>query len=530
MKRLIKALSVFAAAALLAPAGNAFAGKPEFKHHRADEDDGDDHDHYQHKGAKAAKIKVGSLTLRSRSLTGKDGMTEVEISTGPFDATAPGNISEVKIRAVDPDEQGESKKDEDHQPFSRKFKNLRQGGYVHWTFPGLPHGQQLHIEAQAKAAVHGDEVEAKLSDVVRYRPDLYVQRIDAPAQARNGVPVQVIATVAEGMGEVGAHYNCALYVDDVRVDGVPDQWMDARAVQSCIMSTSISALGLHTLKVSVENVKPGDYDKSNNSMSWSINIVNPVIIEFSAKASDATRNEYTVTDTYYSNAPGTTPDLHYETTTTTYSQSRTISGSLPLALGVPVPAASGTGTAYRIKRLAFSDRTDGVALGSVEFRDLDLQPLAAPSDPAKYPSESVYSDVTLTGRVISVRRKANDVTKDGVMSFSVSYPAGEIISFSKGFCYNARVDCIPGDYLPIAPQASTVTRFGASYSSEYILEDDKVYSVRPSLTLATTSYPPVVGTPFCQNHRFPGSVGRICTRIDTNCTSKDGQVSGLAPQ
>ena len=101
MEHFRHALTIFAVAALLAPARGAHAGRPVFHHHRADHE-GEDQDHTRNRSAKPARASVPGLTLHSRSLLGKDGKTEVEISTAPFDigATPPGNISECDIRAV----------------------------------------------------------------------------------------------------------------------------------------------------------------------------------------------------------------------------------------------------------------------------------------------------------------------------------------------------------------------------------------------------------------------------------------------
>ena len=87
MKRLHTVLSIFAAAAVLAPAGKALARKPVFHHHRADHE-GEEQDHKSNRSAKPGKGTATGLTLQSRALLDKAGNTEVEISTAPFDIGA----------------------------------------------------------------------------------------------------------------------------------------------------------------------------------------------------------------------------------------------------------------------------------------------------------------------------------------------------------------------------------------------------------------------------------------------------------
>ena len=66
-----------------------------------------------------------------------------------IDSSAPGNISRVSIRVVEPEERQESGESE-HQEFEREYEHLRQGGYVHWTYGELLHGQQLRIKAEVR--------------------------------------------------------------------------------------------------------------------------------------------------------------------------------------------------------------------------------------------------------------------------------------------------------------------------------------------------------------------------------------------
>jgi len=172
MERLRKVLSIFAAAALLAPAGGALAGRPVFQRHHENHERDDD------RGGNPAKGSAGDLTLRSRALLGKDGNTQIEISTAPFDtdATAPGTISHVHIRAVDPARKDRDDDDEEKEAKYRfkKQPDVQKGGYVSYTYPGLPHGLNLRIKAEARGATRRDEVEAKWLDSVRYRPALFV--------------------------------------------------------------------------------------------------------------------------------------------------------------------------------------------------------------------------------------------------------------------------------------------------------------------------------------------------------------------
>src|SRR5438105_1634550 len=301
MEHFRHALTIFAVAALLAPARGAHAGRPVFHHHRADHE-GEDQDHTRNRSAKPARASVPGLTLHSRSLLGKDGKTEVEISTALFDigATPPGNTSQCDIRAVEPTRRG--KDDDDNQlTFHKRYERLGEGGYVHWKHTGLPHAQPLRIRAEARAGWRGGEVEAKWFDVVRYRPDLAVQMVDAPGLTPVNTMVQVNATVVERMDEVGAHADCVLLVDGAQVDVAPGIWVDASGSAVCRFTTSFASGGLHTIQVVAQNVKPGDYDDSNNAFSRQIQVQNSATLYYDMAVMDQPQTQTSASDnTFYS--------------------------------------------------------------------------------------------------------------------------------------------------------------------------------------------------------------------------------------
>ena len=107
------------------------------------------------------------------------------------------------------------------------------------------------------------------------RPDLIALRINGPANAFVGMPVNFHAFIMEGLGDVGARASCVLYVDGTAADRVDGIWIDAGGLAECRMAHAFSNAGNHAIELRVENVQPGDYDDTNNSTTASIQIVQP---------------------------------------------------------------------------------------------------------------------------------------------------------------------------------------------------------------------------------------------------------------
>jgi len=520
MERLRKGLSIFAAAALLAPAGGALAGRPVFQHHRA-EGESEDHDHPKQRGARPTKTSVGDLTLRSRALLAKDGNTQIEVTTGPFDKSAPGNISHVHVRAVDPsgrdgDDDKDGKKGKELR-FRREYNHLRGGGYfVSDPLPGLPHGQNLRIEAKAKGSAHRDEVEAKWRDVVLYRPDLVVTEIKAPSEARTYTTVDILAVVKEGMGDLAAHAQCALLVDGAQVDDAPDMPVNAAGATGCQLSATFTTTGIHKLTVRVQNVVPGDYDYANNEMTTQILIQNPVVMSYDLSVRETKFHKEETKDVYLTTAAWTagTPDNHTLTTTDSTSQSGSVAGSVPVAVAVP------------ISHIEFSDSSGGRQIFKASYDKVDLLE-TAPEVPG-FTSEGTFVDFT-AGRRTILRRYYDANTNTGCTQFTVTWDDQlDSVVHSVGTC-KTLLRCTPGDITtPIV--IGLVVPYADDYTANMVIGDGAAsYSANPSVALAVSpddSAAPLASS-ICTNLN---AITKFCQQVNSTSVTRKGMGSFHAPQ
>ena len=527
MERLRKVLSIFAAAALLAPAGGALAGRPVFQHHRA-EGESEDHDHPKQRGARPTKTSVGNLTLRSRALLAKDGNTVVEVTTGPFDKSAPGNISRVHLRAVDPsgrddddDKDGKDRKDGKEGKelrFRREYNHLRDGGYfASGPLPGLPHGQNLRIEAKAKGSAHRDEVEAKWRDVVLYRPDLVVTEIKAPSEARTNTTVDILAVVKEGMGDLAAHAQCALLVDGAQVDDAPDMPVNAGGATGCQLAATFTKTGMHTLTVRVQNVVPGDYDDRNNEMTTQILIQNPVVMSYDLGVRETKFHKEETKDVYLTTAAfaAGTPDNHTVTTTDSTSQSGGVAGSVPVPVAVP------------ISHLEFSDSSGGRQIFKASYDNVAL--VEQVPEVSGYTSEGTFADLT-AGRSIMLRRYYDANTNTGCTQFTVTWVDQlDNIVHSVGTC-KTMLRCTPGDITtPIVN--GLVVPYGDDYTAKIVIGDGTTasYSANPTvpLVIVPPAAAPLAPVPKCTNLN---AIQKFCQTVSSTSVTREGSGSFHAPQ
>jgi hypothetical protein len=519
MERLRKVLSVFAAAALFAPAGGALAGRPVFQRHHENHERDDD------RGGDPAKGSAGDLTLRSRALLGKDGNTQLEISTAPFDGTGtpPGNISHVHVRAVDPSRRdGDDDKDDDKDGkegkefrFRREYNHLRGGGYFTDTYPGLLHGLNLRIEAKARGAVHRDEVEAKWLDSVRYRPDLYVKMIDAPARARVNSAVLIGAVIAEAMGETGADTDCVLLIDGTQVVDKGFVWVNAAGSSACEFLYVFPNAGPHTITVRAQGVKPGDYDDSNNSSSRQITITQPFFAHYDVSVFEQTNFSERIVDSYLL-ASSTVPDQHQVTPgrTTMIQQNRSFKGLLPAGVNPDV------------LKVAFQDFSGGKALSSFNLADGVTLGQPQASEMLGCPVMNSVVDIdAATGRTLTVARCTDPSTTQSSTTVTIEYPIAERTTFSENLCRTAGAGCRVGDVIVNTVASNgVIVPLADDYSASIAVDDNNgsVFTAKPAFALSPFVTQALTTSTTCVP--FNGR-GKRCTTTSSSTVGKLGGTS-----
>lgn len=221
---------------------------------------------YRDRGAKPMKVKAGKDSLAARALLGRDGQTQVEVTTGELDSggTPPGMLTKVMLKYTTPD-----------SATNLTFDGLTGGGYWSGFVTGPVPGQTVQVQGTVKSSGSKGVNVLKGDAVVVRRPDVAAGSLVLPAQSLPGRRVHVAATIAELNGDVGARFDCVLRVDGVLVDRAVGSWVDAGDAVDCVFATEFATAGTREISVAAVNVAPGDWDDANNSVSSRIDVVDP---------------------------------------------------------------------------------------------------------------------------------------------------------------------------------------------------------------------------------------------------------------
>lgn len=245
--------------------------------------------------------RSGAASITARALIGKDGWTQLEVTTGALDGGAsPGNLAQVQVKALGPN---------DDPVFTLNYNRASSTGYWTTSYEGLARGTTLQVQTNVRGIDRNRTGVITVREMIKLRPDIVVSNLTNPAKAKRGQTVNIDATILETNGDVGAYTECVLYVNGTAVERIPSVWVNAGGSVACAFMRTFTSVGRYALAVAAENVVPGDYDKSNNSASGSIEIVNPttplhgfaeaISYRHDDKLALGWRNDYPTVASYY---------------------------------------------------------------------------------------------------------------------------------------------------------------------------------------------------------------------------------------
>lgn len=299
---------------------------------------------YSDKGLKPATGRSGSAQMMARALLGRDGSTELELSTGDLELTVAGAgiLARTQVKRLAGD-----------GSYVVVTNDSPATAYARYLYQELDRGQPLRVQANITGIDGARTDVVAVTETVKRRPDVAVHSVVAPPRALLGGMVPISAILREVNGDVGARADCRLAVDGVDVDAAEGIWVDAGGSVSCAFEHEFAAAGVHTVSVSIANVAPRDDDFSNNATSADVTIDLP-LVELPATTSINAWSQHVVSDGrttwwYASGAfagESVTSDRRDE-------QFAGLSLTTPTLFNFPVT-------------VSFADQSDGVSLGAVD--------------------------------------------------------------------------------------------------------------------------------------------------------------------
>jgi hypothetical protein len=251
---------------------------------------------YNDSGIKNATGRSGDASIEGQTLLGRDGNVTLDLS-------ANGAIDKVQVKTPSGP--------------AMNFNGLDDSGSFTASLGNLPWHTSVAIQANVASATGARTEVVAATDVVKRRPDLRVNSVDAPVHTLIGFPTIIRVSLSELNGDTGAHANVRVLANGSEVDRIDGVWVDAGDTVNISLATVFESPGSTDLQVIVDGVNPGDWDDSNNSGTAHTDVYADADSFFSW---DATAHEDTTTRSTHSlnsfeenhmDSSGTTQSFHF---------------------------------------------------------------------------------------------------------------------------------------------------------------------------------------------------------------------------
>lgn len=451
---------------------------------------------YKDTGGHPATGRAGNATLQVRALLGKDGNTDVDVTTGQLDssAAAPGALAKVQLKTYD---------GSGNAVYVRNYNAGFPSGATRITLSDLVHRQQIQAQANVRGIDPRTDVVTVDTDV-KLRPDLDVDRIVAPSHVNVGTDLTISAVVRELNADVGASGDCVLSIDGAAVDQAEGIFVDAGGAVTCRFQHKFTSVGSHTIRVEVSGVVPADYDPSNNSKTAAIEVTQSAPVYYWSGVYDVNYDSSDSVDLYITQT--STPDYHRDENSHGWYRGEGLWAFSP----APMSALPDSGT--------FSSKTGSTDLGTATFT---------------YPWRRSYSWGSNT---MSYGWDFSNYTwsyfwtwswnGQGWSWFGVWRDAGDVTYHSDGFCMLNDWRC-GGSYSWNRDSHDTFgnqTRIGADapYSQHFVLQaaGSSLFDLSPTMTVRPVSWE--WSQPYSCYYNWYGWIARYCYGYDYSAHGVSG--------
>ncbi|MDQ3802583.1 MAG: hypothetical protein M3416_01840 [Acidobacteriota bacterium] len=457
-------------------------------------------------------------------MLGKDGQTGIEMTTGTLDdaTPAPGQIVKAQLKPLN--NNGET-------IYARNYPGLSGGGRFAVTVNDLRRAQQLQVQANVTGIDPNRTDVVTVVETVKLRPDLSASNLFAPAKAVANTSVSFSVVVRELNGDTGAKANVVLYVEGREVDRADGIWVDANGTVSAAFTHTFTSEGVKQLEVKVEQVTPGDYNPTDNSVTGSIEIVPPTVkLTYYASAYDQGWESQYTSDFEYNSRDETATTA--EASTNSYRN------------GVHNQFVSFHGWSYR-SMLSFpvdasiTELNDGAAVHSATFSGVNADYSNSSSYGSyKYASNSLYRQDLTSGYYFQMNSYSVSDPEQGYKTdfTQVSYwrNAGEVTYQSAGtyrsyYAYQGEVvyDHAYSYNFDYSEKSGFFTPFGTQYGLNVSISaaDGVVMVAAPNMSL--TSFDNAFSEGFCWDYAYESASGRNCYQSSFSTHGKHGSAFEL---
>ena len=214
----------------------------------------------------------------SLDLTALKGPNETELkitvlTRDPLKYPVPEELEKLKVKIVGerPPKGKDDEKEKGHL-INERHLELIDNQIVRYLSEAPLH---VTLKVEAEIRIGKKKVKIKEDVEVTLRPDLIVDNVSYPLTVSVDQPFSITAHLQEILGDNGATANVNLNTDELTM--ITPEVFIAPGVATTVIFTGLSldTLGLFSFIVDISDAIPGEYDVSNNSFSFDVEVIPP---------------------------------------------------------------------------------------------------------------------------------------------------------------------------------------------------------------------------------------------------------------
>lgn len=207
------------------------------------------------------------------SLTGLQdvtGATEVnlEISTIIDGFDAPADAKHIQMKTFDKD--GETLWTKNSHRSALEVDGSTSS--ITFSYDDMDRYQPVQAHLQIQNDQTGNTKVITTKGIVMFLPDLSVTNVSHPETVPVGTVANVVASIAELNGDLGASANVKLLKDGIVIDEVVAVSVGKGETVSAMFAVEMTEVGTNNFAVQIVGVSPRDYDDGNNAADFTIEV------------------------------------------------------------------------------------------------------------------------------------------------------------------------------------------------------------------------------------------------------------------
>lgn len=216
-----------------------------------------------------------SFELGVQALVDKAGTTDVYVTAKPLDGLGtPSVLKQVQMKSFD--SAGTLKWTKNASDVPATVTANPALATSKFSYTDMQRGQPVQSQVLIQTSTTTKTEVYKEKIPVLFRPDLVIDKLNAPATVKPGQPFSVDAIISEIKGDLGAkNIKISLSDGNAEIDSIEAIQLEKSGSTTAVFKAKLMQPGTYTLTAQLSGAAPSEYDTANNAKTVTVKVEDP---------------------------------------------------------------------------------------------------------------------------------------------------------------------------------------------------------------------------------------------------------------